>query len=691
MSRNDCPNKASRFISLLWLLLFLAASTGLYAQYENTWVNVGSLHNWYSEIGCEIEHGWAAYQQYGFRWPAIYDYQDMQAMKGFWIGCTDFTDESGANYPYKVVHVGPRTQGVDEFYPIEFEMVSKWDAPFVTVDGGVTFREFVEIDRIDPTMKPDRMLINVTNTAIGITMTRKIMQFSHPYHEDYHIIEYVFENTGNTDDDPDIELSNQTREGVYFFYTYRWAVCRQTRYVIGNGTGWGMNTMIDTRGDGVMEDPPDENFRAHFAWHGNFPPFTTYDNVGGPIWDPSLSAGYAGVQDSVGRLGAAQFLGVLTLHADRSALDPSDDFSQPMTTGYIHSDHPRLMTNSQFDPVAMEQEYEIMSIGHMSPRHAWLVEPDGDFAKPMSTADPAQGLSGGYSAMNGYGPYTLGPGESVRIVLAEAVGGLSREKCIEIGKQYKDGVIDAREKNEWVLTGRDSLFQAFRRAIANFESGYELAQSLPPPILFSVEGGGDRVSLSWDIDDIPGLSGFQVFRARGRVDSAYTLIADLGADTRSYNDMNLERGPAYYYYVRALGEDIPADAALNIPANRNRSNRFYTQTYDPTNLKRPAGENMDDIRIVPNPYNLSADPSNLLFPGEPNKIAFFNIPGQCDISIYTELGELVTKIEHRNGTGDEYWSCTTDSKQIVVSGIYIAVIQDIETGDSKIEKFLIIR
>ena len=155
--------------------------------------------------------------------------------------------------------------------------------------------------------------------------------------------------------------------------------------------------------------------------------------------------------------------------------------------------------------------------------------------------------------------------------------------------------------------------------------------------------------------------------------------------------MDLERGVAYYYYVSAVGEAIPTDAALNITYSVNVSNRFYTQTYDPSNLKRPAGENMNDIRIVPNPYNLSADPSNLLFPGEPNKIAFFNIPGQCDIKIYTELGELVTTIEHRNGTGDDYWSCTTDSKQIVVSGIYIAVFENLDTGEAKIEKFVIIR
>lgn len=699
------------FLCLLLILFLSVALNDAYAQYENAWMNVGSLHNWYSEIGCEVEHGWVARQQYGLRWPAIYEYQDSQAAKGFWMGCVDFTDADGNFWPYKVAHVGPRVSGTNEFFPIQFEMVSRFDVPYVYVDGNITYREFVEIDRVDPTMKPDRMLISVTHSVLGITMTRRIMQFSHPYHDNYIITEFTFENTGNVDDDEEIELPNQTLKDVYFFTQYRWASCQQTRYVIGNGTGWGMNTMIDTRGDGVKVDPPDEQFRCQFAWHGNFPPFTTYDNIGGPIWDPSNAAGYAEAADTLGRLGAPHFVGVVTLHADHSPSDPSDDISQPSTTCYMGSDITitQKVETSQFDLGIMTEQYKWMSSGHMAPRHADKVYPDGDFAKADPTEDPALSTPGGFSACDGYGPYTLEPGQSVRIVIAEAVAGLSREKCIEIGKQYKAGAIDARAKNELVLTGRDSLFQTFRRAIANFNADYDLAQPLLPPGTFFVDGGGDRIALSWDADNINGLTGFEIYRAKGRLDSTYKLIAELGSSERSFFDTSLERGPSYYYYISAIGEPIQAIPDLKIPAVKLTSGRFYTQTYDPTNLKRPSVEEgdtvrvysdsvnytetmyTDAIRIVPNPYNISADPNNMLFPGERDKLAFFNIPGDCDIQIFTELGELITTIEHRNGTGDEYWNCTTDSKQIVVSGVYIAVIKDRKTGKTELEKFIIIR
>jgi len=74
-----------------------------------------------------------------------------------------------------------------------------------------------------------------------------------------------------------------------------------------------------------------------------------------------------------------------------------------------------------------------------------------------------------------------------------------------------------------------------------------------------------------------------------------------------------------------------------------------------------------------------------------NRLAFYDLPGRCTIKIYSELGELINTIEHLDGTGDEYWDSVTSSNQIVVSGIYIAVFENLDTGEKKILKFVIIR
>ncbi len=697
-------------ISLIIILLIIPKTSN--AQ-KYKWLAAGSFHNWFSEMGCEIEVGRSASaaQQDGAQWPAILPYQDIQAAKGLWIGSRNFTDERGDFYEYKLVTVGPRSKGFGEFFPTKLELVSRFLKPTVFVDEVLSFEKNIDIDRIDENLIPDMMIINKTNTLLGLTMERKIMQFSVPGHDNYMIMDYTFTNTGNIDDDEEIELPNNTLEDVWFFYQYRWAPCRQTRYIIGNGTGWGMNTMLDWVGDGLDDEygVPDEyreykgkKIRAAWAWHGYFPDkVVNYDNIGGPIWRPY--APYVADYDTVGRLGAPQFIGTLTLHADKSTTDKTDDPEQPRTTGWYGSDLPETGPNSDpYNVEEMQKRYKWMEIGHMKPRHAWAVVPDGKFEKQKTGANidlspPKSGRPGGFSVGNGYGPYTIGPGESVHLVIVEAVSGLSTEKAIEYGMQYKRGFIDDVTKNKFVLSGKDSLFKTFRNAIDNFMSGYSIERPPKPPKVFNVNGGGDRIKLSWDVFDEENLKGFRIYRMRGEYNNTLikpVLIHEAKKEERSFDDLSPVRGVAYYYYIESVG------------LNGLTSSRYWTQTYDPVFLKRPQGTRLDKIRVVPNPYIISSSEGRLRYIGgrEADKLAFFNIPGQCTIKIYTETGELIKTIEHTDGSGDEYWFATTSSNQVVVSGVYIAVIEvttdiyDNQTGellfkkgDKKTLKFVVIR
>ncbi len=670
------------FVTIAAVLLSLPVHNIAYAQYNNKWMTAGSFQDWYSEIGCEIEEGFVKRQQYGGQWPALYPYQDSKAARGFWIGARNFTDETGAKWNWKVVHVGPRVTGAGEFFPQEFKMISKFDYPQVFVDGTPSYNNPAEIDEVDPSIKPDLELVNVVNDQLGLTMTRKIMQFSQQYNDNYVIYDYTFTNTGNTNGDSKIELPNNTLTGVYFYWQYRNASNEETRVEIGDPTAWGKNTMNDARGDGTdniakYNDPPDQRFRAQWSYHGHFPPFTKYDNIGGPLW---TAATFVPAGDTVGRLSAIQYYGVVTLHADTSPDDTSDDINQPSTTNYIMSDSSYESNNDAFNESKMLVEYYVMSRGHDTPRHVWVVQPDGKFDQP--TGDPSLNSSGGYSFGNGYGPYTIKPGQSVHIVVAEGIDGLSRVAATRIGIEYKKGLISAKQKNDSVFTGQDSLFQTFRRAIENYNSGYNITEPPKPPKTFNVTSGGDRITCSWDLfESDPNIDHFELWRATGQYDSTYHLVATIPASgtSYSYDDTSPIRGISYYYYVIAVGKD------------GLESNRYYTQTYDPATLKRPAGTSMDQIRVVPNPYNISAAKQLGFGDQQANRLAFFNIPGQCTIRIYTEIGELIKTIYHTDGSGDAYWDSVTSSNQIVVSGIYIAVIDNNITGKRKIVKFVIIR
>jgi len=702
--------------------LLVAPSHHAGAQGITRWLKAGSLHNWYSQYGCEIEIGNDPdAQQFGLRWPSLYNYQDMQAAKALWLGVTNFTDDKGnATFSYKVVHVGPRVTGTGEFFPVSFDMYSKYPPTDVIVDGLASVDEVPKLKAIDPNLPCDRMIVNVVNTAIGVTMTRTIYAFGQQFHDNYHIAEYVFKNTGNTNADEAIELPNQTLTGFYAYFTYRYSVCRQIGYMVNLHATWGYNAMNDTRGvPGV--DPPtvdpltgsQDLLRCQFTWHGkdaSAKSQTTawgwYDNTGAPICaeGPSLAEkGFISSDDTVGRLGGAQFVGNCTVFASKGpgALAATDDPTQPSTTSQEGSDDIYTSKNDAMNRTMMTGEYtEWITRGHRSPRHAWRVIPSGDFAMPTndpSYADPQLSTPGGFSVANGYGPYTLGPGDSIVIVIAEGANGLTHDECVRIGRNYKDGVYDARTKNDSVVTtGRNRLFETFRRAIANYKSGYTLSQPPPPPRSLTVTSRGDRIILNWQPPTAftPAVSGYNVYRATGRRDSTYHLVYQAGASETSYEDTSLIRGVGYYYYVSSVGSTVPMSQVVRPNATGSvalESNQYFTQTYNAAFLKRKPGTAMDSIRIVPNPYIASANSSTLRFVGEPDKIAFFDIPRRCNIKIFTELGELIYEINPAEGTGDAYWNSVTSSGQVVVSGIYLVVFEDLETGARIIKKLIVVR
>src|SRR5690606_8650852 len=116
---------------------------------------------------------------------------------------------------------GPRALGIGEFFQTEMQLISKFEAPLVTVDGDETYQVPVVIDAVDPNIAPDRMVLNRANTSIGISVEQRSIQFSNQFHDDYHITEFRFTNTGNVDGDEEIELEGQSLDDVFFSFIRR--------------------------------------------------------------------------------------------------------------------------------------------------------------------------------------------------------------------------------------------------------------------------------------------------------------------------------------------------------------------------------------------------------------------------------------------------------------------------------------
>lgn len=716
----------------LCIVLTMMLSTTLLMGAEARWIKVGSLHNFYQAHGCEPEEDFGDEQQFGMRWDAFYDHQDMQAAKGMWIAVADYDDPvANTTFRYKVAHNGPRPRPsieVNEFMPVNFTMSGKFSAPTVIVDdelaSDLDWDDIVDAG-FDATAKADRTIHNSVHTSTGVSFDRTLYAYTDPYHDNFVIHEYVFYNTGVVSRDESVSHS-ATLDSVYFHWQFRWSVAGEGT-VEGNvidwrgrrgwatpqNCRWGMNTMNMVIGEdvnnpvttsmfadeggrmGVDEyDDDGEMMRAIYAWHGRHSDLS-YDNIGSPNFQGWLADGM---------LGASQFIGAVVLHADESPSNRVDDLSQPTTTRKIESNDPETTNNDQFSAPRMERGYtSFVSPGHEELSQAEQVKSQGVYPNQFATA-------GGYSQTWSFGPYTMAPGDTVKIVWAEAAAGIDRRTNYVVGNTWfrsvalgenptmvtADGSVttDADEyKNSWVYSSRDSLMQTFRRARALYKNNLDLGTAVPPdpPQTFSVESQGTRIYLTWSDNAFtshPNFEGYRLYRAKGQVDSTYHLLADLnmtdGTIAHEYSDMTAERGQLYFYYITAYD-----DGSTNIiaPGVGMESSAFYTRTNKGAQMKKPPAEGLDGITIVPNPYIISNN--SLQYIGEKNSIKFWNLPNQCQINIFTERGDKIWTYDHL-GSGVATWDLLTSSRQIIVSGLYIATFETPD-GDKAIKKFVVVR
>lgn len=770
-------------------MLMLVSADEADAQFRGFWLDIGEYHNVYSEGGARQEIAPGIPE--GLQYPAILRNSDHGWARAFWIGTQNFTDESGTEYDYYVARIGPREPGLEFTSPVNTQIIARSEDTEVYVDDALAFDKLALVDNVDTSIPSDRMLINQFNVDVGVSVTRTVHAYVNQFHDNYHVIEYEYCNTGNTDADEQIELPDNQLEETYFYHLHRWATSQQASRTGTQGMAWGKFTMIDIVGDGHMEYPVD--FTAFYTWFGYDPGVTNMNNLGAPLW--TANTDWHAAHDTVGRLAGATFTGRTFLHVDQGVDDETyvrctpetADDCQPHTLSWLDQDNP-LAGGS-----LSHQDYytrAILGIEHTGgpsrnfPHYADIVEPSGEFWNPSTNAAAGHGAvaQGGYSPMEAVGPYDMSVGDCVYHAVAEGVAGLSYDAGVQIGRAYKqsggdddqripydangDGEINESAfdydliglpqyagngctqcpsrgselltKNQWVMTARDSIFQMFFRAQDLYEASnqmteYPIQEAPYAPVRFDIFGRPDAIELRWEPHPGggPAIDHWELYRATAFEDNllratgefrtaptsygtteivtGYECIAgcpgtpELPPSATSFDDETADRGIDYFYYVIAVGEDQPVDPlAINgtpdgVPL---RSSRYLTQSYLPATLKRPPyGQpefggtgTVADSRIVPNPVNLGAG-NNVRFPGVEgeDRVAFYNIPPECTIKIYTEIGELVHTIEHTNGSGDEIWNLTTESRQLLVSGIYIAVIEDLTNGDTAVRKFTVIR
>jgi hypothetical protein len=234
-----------------------------------------------------------------------------------------------------------------------------------------------------------------------------------------------------------------------------------------------------------------------------------------------------------------------------------------------------------------------------------------------------------------------------------------------------------------------------------YDNDYELPTPPPSPELHADPRDG-QVLLTWDdepesyVDPVShqqDFEGYRIYRSisfEGETESFILLaqfdaVDDLGYNTGLVHEFlndNVHNGWPYWYAVTSYDRGDPDN---NLPSLESSINLNKSLVYPGT--KPNSG---GTIGVYPNPYRARAVWDGL---GErERKLYFNNLPAHAQIRIYTLAGDLVDVFEHHDPDyGEHAWDMISRRDQPVATGLYICAVKDLDSGDVKTTKFLVIK
>ncbi|MBC8045853.1 MAG: hypothetical protein H7Y00_03610, partial [Fimbriimonadaceae bacterium] len=166
-----------------------------------------------------------------------------------------------------------------------------------------------------------------------------------------------------------------------------------------------------------------------------------------------------------------------------------------------------------------------------------------------------------------------------------------------------------------------------------------------------------------------------------------------------------------WQYLIILTAFDTGDPALNIESLESSFVENAVRVFPGTSATE-INNTSPEIGVYPNPYRLNAawDGSN----STTKKIIFYNLPARSTITIFTLGGDIVAEINHDAATysgedidwfqtyagesderifsgGEHAWDILSESKQTITQGIYLFSVKDLETGEIKQGRFVILK
>jgi hypothetical protein len=136
-----------------------------------------------------------------------------------------------------------------------------------------------------------------------------------------------------------------------------------------------------------------------------------------------------------------------------------------------------------------------------------------------------------------------------------------------------------------------------------------------------------------------------------------------------------------------LGDNVTY-AVVSVDTDGNRSGKTNLIQHE---TQAPAAERLEKVYVVPNPLFVTSGLTGSDPRGDiSDRIQFMGLTARCTIRIFSYTGQLIRTIEHDRDTYGNPWYQLTINNQIIASGVYFFVVEDLETGARANGKFVVI-
>ncbi len=177
----------------------------------------------------------------------------------------------------------------------------------------------------------------------------------------------------------------------------------------------------------------------------------------------------------------------------------------------------------------------------------------------------------------------------------------------------------------------------------------------------------------------------------------------------SYTVNNLSNGWQYLFIITAFDK---GNKVLNVESLESSFSENEYRVFAGSQINNFSKEDQETkVGVYPNPYNTSAAWDGTT--SRTRKLYFYNLPRNCEITIYTSSGDIITSFKHNgdnyNGSGNAWferlsdtektvmtggehaWDLLSESKNQIAQGIYMYSVKDTESGIAQTGSFAIIK